>query len=82
MGEGDFDALESVVEAGALRTMRANWSLFSREQKRMYRLEQEDIYWGFIYQLGIIMDEGDTVNNRVDDNGEDVIGLSLFLLKL
>ena len=69
MSEGDFDALESVVEASALRTMRENWSLFSAEQKRMYRLEKEDVYWGFIYQLGIIMEEGDTVNNRFDDNG-------------
>lgn len=57
LATGDLDKLEENCTQDCLNTVRKNLSLFSMKQRAELNLTADDIYYGFLYQIGILMDD-------------------------
>ena len=60
---GDLNSLDSLVTSDALKEIRINLSAFSPEERSLLTVSEEDIYFSFAYQIGIIMEDHPTIEN-------------------
>ncbi|CAN8028894.1 unnamed protein product [Ixodes persulcatus] len=57
VARGDFKSLEGLVASPTISEVQRNYSLFTEEQRQKLSVELTDIYFCFLYQIGIIMDD-------------------------
>ena len=53
--KGEFDDLEGLVDKAVLEKLKIKLSTFSVFQRELLRVEPEDIFFSFPYQIGIII---------------------------
>ena len=68
LSEGDLDALEDskVLSTEALRQINLNLSTFTHNQRENLYINQKDIFYNFIYQIGVILDDNDPKQRQVE----------------
>jgi len=57
LSSGDFTGLEDSCTEECLQRVRHRLSLFTSKQKSELNLNEDDIYYSFLYQIGIMMDD-------------------------
>jgi hypothetical protein len=57
LAKGDYDKLEDVVSAEALREIKTNISRFSIQQREDLAVCKDDIFFSFPYQVGVMFNE-------------------------
>lgn len=63
IAEGDLDNLDNLVTSGAMKEIRINLSSFSPEERGLLAVSEDDVYFSFAYQIGIMMDDHPTLEN-------------------
>jgi len=59
LSEGDFDALEPLVEKSCLDDIKRKLSFSTAQQREKLRIKAENIYVQFLYEVGIMFDESE-----------------------
>ena len=57
LSEGDFEALEPLVEKSCLDDIKRKLSFSTAKQREKLRVKAENIYGQFLYEVGIMFDE-------------------------
>ena len=57
LSEGDFDALETLVEKKCLDDIKRKLSFSSAYQRERLKVKAENIYGQFLYEIGIMFDD-------------------------
>jgi len=57
LATGDLENLDETCTQDCLNTVTKNLSLFSMRERAELNLTADDIYYGFLYQIGILMDD-------------------------
>jgi len=57
MSEGRFDDLESLLSRDAIREIRKNYNELSTKQRQFIKVDASDIFFRFIYEIGMIFDD-------------------------
>ena len=57
LSEGDFEALETLVEKSCLDDIKRKLSFSTAKQREKLRVKAENIYGQFLYEVGIMFDE-------------------------
>ena len=63
LAEGNLDNLDALVTSEAMKEIRINLSAFSPEERGLLAISEEDVYFSFTYQIGIMMDDHPTIEN-------------------
>ena len=63
IAEGDLDSLRSLVTSEAIKEIGINLSAYSPEERRLLAVSEDDIYFSFAHQIGIMMDDHPTIEN-------------------
>ena len=68
LSEGDFETLEEsdVVSDDCLRKLKISLALFSHLQRERLYVSQKDIFYNFIYQIGVILNDDDPKQRHVE----------------
>lgn len=57
LASGDFKSLEGLVTNDAIAEIQRNYSLLNVKQRQILAVKLSDIYFCFLHQIGIIMDD-------------------------
>merc|ERR1739844_849889 len=57
MSEGDFTALEPLLETKCLDDIKRKLSFTTAEQREQLKVKAENMYGQFLYEIGIMFDE-------------------------
>ncbi len=63
IAEGDFESLRRLVTPEAIKEIGINLSAYSPEERRLLAVTDDDIYFSFAHQIGIMMDDHPTIEN-------------------
>ena len=68
LSEGDLNTLEEsdVISDECLNELNLNLSLFSHHQSQRLLVNRKDIFYNFIYQIGVILDDHDVKKRHVE----------------
>ena len=68
LSEGDFETLEEsdTVSEECLRKLKISVALFTQLQRERLFVSQKDIFYNFIYQIGVILDDEDPKKRHVE----------------
>ena len=68
LSEGDFETLEdsNVISEECLRKLKISVALFTHLQRERLYVSQKDIFYNFIYQIGVILDDEDPKKRHVE----------------
>merc|ERR1711915_492434 len=64
LAEGELDPLNSCLSPECLDLVSKNISLFKPTERAALGIEIEDIYFSFVYQIGILMEDHPTEENK------------------
>ena len=57
LAAGELDPLVDIIDPECLEIMKRNLSFFTLPQREALKVNQEDIYTAFLYQIGILMED-------------------------
>lgn len=57
ISKGNFDQLEHLVSRDAIHEIKQNYEELNDEQREFIRIDPEDIFLKFIYEIGMIFDD-------------------------
>jgi len=57
LAAGDFNSLDGLVTVEAITELRKSLDNYSVQQRESLKIDLQDIYFGFIYQIGIMFDD-------------------------
>ena len=64
LAEGQLDELKDLLSSECLTAVRNGLSLFSLPQRSSLAVSEEDIYFSYVYQIGIMMEDHPTEENK------------------
>ena len=84
LSEGDLDAIEDsdVITDSCLHQLKLNLSLFSHNQQERLFISKNDIFYNFIYQIGVILDDHDAKKRHVEITYVVILKLAVMSLCL
>jgi len=64
LAEGNFEDMKNYLTQDCLATLEKNLSLFDNEQRSALAIDIKDVYFSFVYQIGILMEDHPTEENK------------------
>ena len=64
LAEGNFEDMKNYLTQDCLATLEKNLSLFDNEQRSTLAIDIKDVYFSFVYQIGILMEDHPTEENK------------------
>eukprot|EP00092_Neocalanus_flemingeri_P011678 GFUD01012588.1.p1 GENE.GFUD01012588.1~~GFUD01012588.1.p1 ORF type:complete len:228 (+),score=50.49 GFUD01012588.1:32-715(+) len=64
LAEGDFEDMKNYLTSESLDTLKKSISLFNLSERATLAIDAKDIYFSFVYQIGILMEDHPTEENK------------------
>eukprot|EP00090_Calanus_glacialis_P003549 TRINITY_DN12615_c0_g1_i1.p1 TRINITY_DN12615_c0_g1~~TRINITY_DN12615_c0_g1_i1.p1 ORF type:complete len:229 (+),score=49.40 TRINITY_DN12615_c0_g1_i1:35-721(+) len=64
LAEGDFDDMKNYLTTDCLETVEKSIGLFNKTERSALSMVPSDIYFSFVYQIGILMEDHPTEENK------------------
>jgi len=64
LAQGDIESVDHLITPEAVSVIERNLSMYTNDQRSLLTVQEEDVYFTFIYQIGIMMEDHPTRENE------------------